>query len=214
MDGSKGEKRRTILDEELSSDDQGSLYSEDVKGEESGSGSGSGSEAEEEEEDVIQTRKKRRRHLDDKTERAAFSLAMNAILEGEDGGGGGGGTALVHVKGTPDPILSRKPELERRIEEDTVQEKAEAYLRAQKRKNETLGHVVPMRNPQTDSDARGLDVERKLRKIAQRGVVKLFNAVRASQRVREELNAQKGVVAVGREKAQAQEDRFLQAYAG
>ena len=212
MDQSRGEKRKTILDEELSSGDDGSLYSEDVKGEESGSGSEAEEEEEEEDDDAIHMRKKRRRHLDDKTERAAFSLAMNAILEGDHGGE----TALVHVKGTPDPILSRKPELERQIEEDTVQEKAEAYLRAQKRKNETVGHVVPMRNPQTDSDARGLDVERKLRKLAQRGVVKLFNAVRASQRVREEVDAQKGVGVLGRatEKAQAQEDRFLQAYAG
>ncbi|ORZ35045.1 Rrp15p-domain-containing protein, partial [Catenaria anguillulae PL171] len=70
------------------------------------------------------------------------------------------------------PILSRTA-IERKLEEEKIEEKARKILAREHKLDYSKEHVLP--------SAADLEYERKLRKVATRGVVKLFNAVRAAQ---------------------------------
>ena len=142
----------------------------------------------------------------------AFSTSLNAILSSK----------LTTAKRS-DPVLSRnKPAQEagHELAESQLELKARRALRDQKKKEQDKGRVkdvllgdrvadaAVIRDGEDDSgEARGVSAaqiaeqERKLRKTAQRGVVKLFNAVRAAQVKGEEAARearQKGLVGQGR----------------
>lgn len=91
-----------------------------------------------------------------------------------------------------DPVLSRSAaahEASKAAVDSALEAKARRHLRDQKKKALERGRVkdvlVASRDDATgeveSSTAEILETERKLRKVAQRGVVKLFNAVRAAQ---------------------------------
>lgn len=91
-----------------------------------------------------------------------------------------------------DPVLSRSAaahEASKAAVDNALESKARRHLREQKKKASEKGRVkdvlVASRDEITgeaeSSTAGILETERKLRKVAQRGVVKLFNAVRAAQ---------------------------------
>ncbi|KAI9270842.1 Rrp15p-domain-containing protein [Sporodiniella umbellata] len=75
------------------------------------------------------------------------------------------------------PILARSKNVERKIEDEKLDYKARKILSAQKKAEKERGRIIP--------DYTTFDYEKKLRKVATRGVVKLFNAIRTQQKVTE-----------------------------
>ncbi|KAK1983057.1 Rrp15p-domain-containing protein [Colletotrichum cereale] len=107
---------------------------------------------------------------------SAFSTSMSKILA----------TKLTTAK-RADPVLARSAEAHqsaRAAVDLALESKARKQLRQQKKEAMERGRV---RNvlvaPETEDTSTGemMETERRLRKVAQRGVVKLFNAVRAAQ---------------------------------
>ncbi|KAG9250914.1 Rrp15p-domain-containing protein [Emericellopsis atlantica] len=116
-----------------------------------------------------------------KRDNSAFATSLTKIL----------GTKLATSK-RADPVLSRSAEAHtasRAILDNALEAKARKQLRDQKRRAFEKGRVkdvlVASRNEKTGemeaTTAEIMETERRLRKVAQRGVVKLFNAVRAAQ---------------------------------
>ncbi|EXF82471.1 hypothetical protein COL5a_000067 [Colletotrichum fioriniae] len=107
---------------------------------------------------------------------SAFSTSMSKILS----------TKLSNAKRS-DPVLARSAEAHQSAQaavDQALESKARKQMRAQKKEAMEKGRV---RNvlvaPETEETSTGemIETERRLRKVAQRGVVKLFNAVRAAQ---------------------------------
>ena len=114
---------------------------------------------------------------------SAFATSMSKILS----------TKLSTSK-RADPVLSRSAvahDASVAAVESALETKARRQLREQKRKAAEKGRVKDVLIASRDeitgeaesSTADILETERRLRKVAQRGVVKLFNAVRAAQGV-------------------------------
>ncbi|EFX00262.1 duf1665 domain containing protein [Grosmannia clavigera kw1407] len=118
---------------------------------------------------------------------STFSTSLQKIL----------GTKLSTSRRS-DPVLARSAaarEASRRIVDAALEEKAKRQLRLEKRVALEKGRVKDVliasnasgaefgdaTNGDSETTATILETERKLRKVAQRGVVKLFNAVRAAQ---------------------------------
>lgn len=104
-----------------------------------------------------------------------------------------------------DPVLARSAEAHEAAKaavDTALESKAKKQMRAQKKEAQEKGHVrdvLAADQAEGTSTAEMLEGERRLRKVAQRGVVKLFNAVRAAQvkAVEAEKKARKdGVVGV------------------
>lgn len=126
-----------------------------------------------------------------KKDNSAFAKSLSAILS----------TKLTSSKRS-DPVLSRSLEAQeasRALLDNALEAKARKQIRDQKRRAQEKGRVkdvlVATRNESTgeieSSTADVMETERRLRKVAQRGVVKLFNAVRAAQVAA--VEAEKGV---------------------
>lgn len=167
---------------ELSGDDQESSDEEASDDEEMGSEAGeedefdvddvssgdeSPSEDEDEEEGDNFPMKKKKTKTDDGSE--AFSLAVNAIL----------GSKL-KAYDRNEPILARNKKTLKKLESDKLEAKAKRALLAEKRATYEK-HRVKNLLPSGDDAGKVLEKERRLKKIAQRGVVRLFNAVMATQ---------------------------------
>ncbi|KAG0266208.1 hypothetical protein DFQ27_009921 [Actinomortierella ambigua] len=75
------------------------------------------------------------------------------------------------------PILARSRGVERKLEEEKLEAKARKALTFEKRRAMNKDRVKP--------DFTGMEYEKKLRKVATRGVVQLFNAIKAQQKVTE-----------------------------
>ncbi|KHO01407.1 DUF1665 domain-containing protein [Metarhizium album ARSEF 1941] len=112
---------------------------------------------------------------------SAFATSISKILS----------TKLSSSKRS-DPVLSRSAaahEASKAAVDSALEAKAKRHLRDQKKKALEKGRVKDVLVASRDcitgevesSTAEILNTERKLRKVAQRGVVKLFNAVRAAQ---------------------------------
>lgn len=105
----------------------------------------------------------------------AFATSISKIL----------GTKLTQTK-REDPILSRSKDSSKTAQDladSKLEHKAKALLRAEKKQSLEKGRVKDVLALQSDEKDTGalLEAERRLKKTAQRGVVKLFNAVRAAQ---------------------------------
>ncbi|KAI8149880.1 Rrp15p-domain-containing protein [Fennellomyces sp. T-0311] len=96
----------------------------------------------------------------------AFSEAMTKILASS-------------LKGADkkQPIMARSKGTERKIEDEKLEYKARKMLSAEKKAQKERGRVIP--------DYTTFDYEKRLRKVATRGVVKLFNAIRTQQKATE-----------------------------
>ena len=154
----------------------------------------------------------------------AFATSMSKIL----------GSKLSTSKRS-DPVLSRSRtalEASKEIMDQALEKKARHKLREEKRVALDKGRVKDVLGASTVFDAaRGADIEvpsavetmeieKRLRKTAQRGVVKLFNAVRAAQIKGEEAAREarrKGIVGHGRREEKVNEmskKGFLELIAG
>ncbi|KAI9312888.1 Rrp15p-domain-containing protein [Dichotomocladium elegans] len=84
-----------------------------------------------------------------------------------------------HLRGADrkNPILARSKGTERKIEDEKLERKARKVLAAEKKALKEKGRVIP--------DYTTFEYEKRLRKVATRGVVRLFNAIRIQQRTTE-----------------------------
>ncbi|KAJ3161310.1 hypothetical protein HDU86_007092 [Geranomyces michiganensis] len=105
-----------------------------------------------------------------KTKESKLASAIGKILAGALG-----------AKDATRPILAKQKHLEQAINNEKLEDKARRIITAEKKKKVEIGHVVP--------DHTTTDYEKKLRKVATRGVVKLFNAIRVAQRTAEEVKS-------------------------
>lgn len=107
---------------------------------------------------------------------SAFATSLSKILS----------TKLSTTK-RQDPVLARSAEAQsasRAAADSALEIKAKKHLKEEKLKALEKGRIRDIMAPDEGSGATVADVldeERRLRKVAQRGVVKLFNAVRAAQ---------------------------------
>jgi len=154
----------------------------------------------------------------------AFATSMSKILNSK-----------LSTSKRSDPVLSRSvvaQQTSKEITDQALEQKARKKLREEKRGALDKGRVKDVLGASTAFDAANgdsapaqsvaeiMETERRLRKTAQRGVVKLFNAVRAAQVKGEQAakEAQKqGVVGFGRREEKVNEmtkKGFLELIAG
>lgn len=154
-----------------------SLESDDSESEQE---SGEPSESDEGSTTTAVHKKKKRKH-----DPAVFSTTMSKIL-----------ASHLTTKARHDPVLVRAKRVATGVDESKLEAKARRVLREERRAEMELGRVKDLA-----ADEEGVALERRLRKTAQRGVVKLFNAVRAAQVVGEAVGKevkQKGIVGMGK----------------
>ncbi|KAI9343437.1 Rrp15p-domain-containing protein [Zopfochytrium polystomum] len=72
------------------------------------------------------------------------------------------------------PILAKHKSIEHQLDEEKLELRARKALAAERKKRDDLARVFPQ--------IAANDFEKRLRKVATRGVVKLFNAIRTTQK--------------------------------
>ena len=205
--------------DESDADDEPALDEEELE-EEVTDASNSDSEDEDEDDENENPNLIRKRKRNDPE---AFATSISKIL----------GSKLSTSKRS-DPVLSRSVDAlqaSKEITDEALETKARQKLRAEKREALDKGRVKDVLGASTAFDAangRGegptvqetMELEKRLRKTAQRGVVKLFNAVRAAQIKGEEAAKEawnKGLVGQGRREERVNEmskKGFLELIAG
>lgn len=113
---------------------------------------------------------KKKKNLDDGS--GSFANAFNAII----------GSKL-KAYDRKDPILARNKSSIKKLESDKLEAKAKRALLADKRElqcKRRVTNLLPTAN-EPEKAREMLERERRLKKVAQRGVVKLFNAILATQ---------------------------------
>lgn len=159
---SESEVESLVSEEELEDDlDVADVSSDEVSSEE-------GSE-DNSDDDSFPLRKKKKT-TDDGSE--SFATAFNAII----------GSKL-KAYDRKDPILARNKRQLKKLESDKLEAKAKRALLAEKKQLQDK-HRIKVLLPsaeQSDSVREILEREKQMKKIAQRGVVRLFNAVLATQ---------------------------------
>ncbi|EPZ33052.1 Rrp15p-domain-containing protein [Rozella allomycis CSF55] len=81
------------------------------------------------------------------------------------------------------PILAHQKSIEQRLQDEKLDRKARKALANEKRQKLEKGHILP-------SDLT-LNKEKHLRKIATKGVVQLFNAIKQQQKSTDEKSKEK-----------------------
>jgi Rrp15p len=204
--------------DESDADDEPALDEEELEEVTDASNSDSEDEDEDDENENPNLIRKRKRN-----DPEAFATSISKIL----------GSKLSTSKRS-DPVLSRSVDAlqaSKEITDEALETKARQKLRAEKREALDKGRVKDVLGASTAFDAangRGegptvqetMELEKRLRKTAQRGVVKLFNAVRAAQIKGEEAAKEarnKGLVGQGRREERVNEmskKGFLELIAG
>ncbi|CUM65976.1 uncharacterized protein PRCAT00003630001 [Priceomyces carsonii] len=162
------------------SDDEtgGSTSEEDVESERDSEFEESGDEDSESDLDALKPKKKK--NNDDGS--TSFANAFNNII---------GSKIKAHHR--KDPILSRNKTTLKKLESDKLEAKAKRMFLAEKRNlrdKHRMRELLPLNEPERMNEY--LIKEKKLRKVAQRGVVRLFNAVLSTQlRTNEEVSKEK-----------------------
>ncbi|PYH98400.1 Rrp15p-domain-containing protein [Aspergillus ellipticus CBS 707.79] len=138
-----------------------------------------------------------RKHVSKRNDPSAFSTSIAKIL-----------STKLPTSVRDDPVLSRSKEAAQKstdVADEKLDRQARAKMRAEKREELDRGRIRDVMGLRRGQAGAVAEEEKRLRKIAQRGVVKLFNAVRAAQVRGEEAAKQerkKGTVGIGeREKA-------------
>lgn len=132
----------------------------------------------------------------------AFATSISKILD----------TKLSTSKRS-DPVLSRSKtaaDANKTLADERLEQKARAQIRAERKNLLEKGRVRDVLGLETEGVETGkvLEEERRLKKTAQRGVVKLFNAVRAAQVKAEGAQREareQGVVGIGKREERVNE---------
>ncbi|ETI24385.1 hypothetical protein G647_03754 [Cladophialophora carrionii CBS 160.54] len=115
----------------------------------------------------------RRKHTSKRNDPQAFSTSISKIL-----------STKLSQSARKDPVLSRSKdavETSAALANERLEKKAKAKLRADRKEDLERGRVKDVLGLSSGQAGDIAEEEKRLRKIAQRGVVKLFNAVRAAQ---------------------------------
>jgi len=139
----------------------------------------------------------RERSVPKRNDPSAFSTSISKIL-----------STKLPTSARADPVLSRSKAASQTttdFADEKLDRQARAKLRAEKKEELDRGRIRDVQGIARGQAGPVAEEEKRLRKIAQRGVVKLFNAVRAAQVRGEEAAKQerkKGTIGIGeREKA-------------
>jgi hypothetical protein len=165
-------------------------------------------DGDEDDDRVMDPRRKERMSKSKRNDPEAFATSLSKILS----------TKLATSKRS-DPVLARSAaahEASQAATDHALEAKARKQLRDQKRRALEKGRVkdvlIATTNETTgeleESTSEIMETERRLRKVAQRGVVKLFNAVRGAQvaAVQAEKGARKeGLIGMGRREEKVNE---------
>lgn len=189
-------KQKPIADERESSDDDNDA--EDNEEADDHDFDASGSDEDDEFSDAEQsTPGGKRRAIPKRNDPSAFSTSISKIL-----------STKLPASARADPVLSRSrnaAQVSSEWENEKLDKQARAKLRAEKKEELDRGRVRDVMGIERGLTGQVGEEEKRLRKTAQRGVVKLFNAVRAAQVRGEEAardERKKGTVGMGeREKA-------------
>lgn len=141
------------------------------------------SEEEEESEEEDQDDKDTHIAKKSKSDSAAFAKAMTAIL---------GSKIKAHDR--KDPILVRSKKSAKDLEASRLEAKAKRALAAEKKSGLDKDRIKTLYSSEAHDLQGQLEYEKRLKKTAQRGVVKLFNAIQASQKSAAAESAPKNVV--------------------
>ncbi|KAL2436976.1 hypothetical protein ABEF95_015755 [Exophiala dermatitidis] len=139
-------------------------------------GQGTGSEedsASEEEGEAGSTDIKRRKPTSKRNDPDAFSTSISKIL-----------STKLSQSARKDPVLSRSKEAAETsasLANERLEKKAKAKLRFERKEDLERGRIKDVLGLNSGKAGEIAEEEKRLRKIAQRGVIKLFNAVRAAQ---------------------------------
>ncbi|EED18025.1 DUF1665 domain protein [Talaromyces stipitatus ATCC 10500] len=130
----------------------------------------------------------------------AFSTSISKIL-----------STKLPTSARADPVLSRSKsaaQVSSELANERLEQRARSKLRAEKKEEQERGRVRDVLGTERGEAGETAEEEKRLRKIAQRGVVKLFNAVRAAQVRGEEAaraEQKKGTVGIEERKKAANE---------
>lgn len=156
--------------ESIASDEMDNLEADGES--EEGGDEESAQESEDDDEFPLKKKSKRSKHDDGS---ADFSSAVNAILSS-------------HLKAydRKDPIMARNKKVLRKNEEDKLEQRAKRALLVEKKKQLNKARkreIIPTVSDEVSGDEIRsiLEKEAVLRKIARKGVVKLFNAILSTQ---------------------------------
>ncbi|EEQ28981.1 pre-60S ribosomal particles component [Microsporum canis] len=114
-----------------------------------------------------------RKHVSKRNDPTAFSTSISKIL-----------STKLPTSARADPLLSRSKaaaQTSADIANERLEHRARAKLRAEKKEELDRGRVRDVLGVDRGEAGETAELEKRLRKVAQRGVVKLFNAVRAAQ---------------------------------
>lgn len=182
-------KTGKAVDEDDQSSSPASESEEDVT---SGSSDEEDQEDDEAGERAIKGDPSKSRHISKRNDPEAFSTSISKIL-----------STKLSRSARKDPVLSRSKEaaeVTSGIAGERLEKRARAKLRTDKKEDLERGRVKDVLGLSTGKAGETAEEETRLRKIAQRGVIKLFNAVRAAQVRGEEAakeERRKGTIGIG-----------------
>ena len=130
-------------------------------------------EGEEDEDDSDTVHHRKQKPTKKRNDPEAFSTSMAKIL-----------STKLPQSARNDPVLSRSRDAVQTtssMANERLERKAKAKLRAEKREEMERGRIKDVLGFESGTTGEAVEEEKRLRKVAQRGVVKLFNAVRAAQ---------------------------------
>ncbi|RDB28562.1 hypothetical protein Hypma_015610 [Hypsizygus marmoreus] len=141
--------------------------------------SGSGDDSPDTADEITGVKKQKSRQTSKRKIRATGTSTFGATLQ-----------SLLHTDAPSTLPLSLKPSVARKRNDEKLEQKAKKILQVEKKEKEDKGRITDV------IGGWGGESERALRKVAQRGVVKLFNAIQQSQTtaavVAEEAKATRG----------------------
>ncbi|KAI0715331.1 Rrp15p-domain-containing protein [Earliella scabrosa] len=170
-------KRQKVAKAELSEHER---EEEMLSGSEFSSNSGPSSEASEPdtEDEIAEAQLAKSKKTSKRKRRATDAVNFGATLQS------------LLTTNAPEAPLSLKPSLAKKRREEKLEAKGKQVLQVERKEKEDRGRITDV------IGGWGGEGERALRKVAQRGVVKLFNAIQQSQAASnaaaEELKAQRG----------------------
>lgn len=195
------------------SEEEGDGDDDDNESEENGPDNGSDASADEEDaSDEDQSITSNQRAIPKRNDPSAFSTSISKIL-----------STKLPTSARADPVLSRSKtaaQTSTDFADEKLDRQARAKLKAERKEELDRGRVRDVMGVQRGLAGPVAEKEKRLRKVAQRGVVKLFNAVRAAQVRGEEAvrkERKKGTVGIGeREKAanEVSQQGFLELISG
>ncbi|KAE8401143.1 Rrp15p-domain-containing protein [Aspergillus pseudonomiae] len=212
---SKNKKDEESSDKDDSDESADSDDKKDEKHDASGSDVSSGAEDEDDDYDSdasMPTSTTDHRAVPKRNDPSAFSTSISKIL-----------ATKLPSSVRADPVLSRSKiatQASTDFADEKLDKQARAKLRAEKQEELDRGRIRDVLGIQRGEAGAVAEEEKRLRKIAQRGVVKLFNAVRAAQVRGEEAakgERKKGTIGIGeREKAvnEVSKQGFLELISG